>query len=115
MSTGAILGSLVVVVSVIFLLGNLVTAYRSQRGAIGQIPVMAFPVFIPAFVSFFLWIINRDAGWPGWPARSFAVIWIATTALALWAMACAGDLGTRRAASDYDGPEPQTSDDDGTE
>lgn len=96
----AIAGSILAGISVLFVLGNLVTAYRTEGGSIGQVPVMAPPVFGSAYATLGLLLVEGEAGWPGWPWWGFALFWIGFTLSAWFATLFAGRLGTKRHGSD---------------
>lgn len=100
MSFEAIAGSILAGVSVLFVLGNLFTAYRTEAGSIGQVPVMAPPVFGPAYAAFGLLLVNRASGWPEWPWWGFGLFWLGFTLSAWYATVYAGRLGARRREPD---------------
>ncbi len=99
MTTGLLLWILIMALAAAFLLGNLVTAYKRQGGAIGQVPVMMFPAFIPLFAVLGLALVDRETGWPDWPLWAYGVLWLTTTLAAWWATILAGNLGERKAAA----------------
>ena len=61
----------------------------------GQVSVMAFPVFIPAFAAAGLAFVDRESGWTGWPVWGYIVVWLAGTFAAWGATIYAGRLGAR--------------------
>ena len=96
MTFEAIAGSILAGLSILFVVGNLVTAYRTEGGSIGQVPVMAPPVFGSATATLGLLLVEEEAGWPGWPWWGFGLFWLGFTLLAWYATIYAGRLGARR-------------------
>lgn len=80
-----------------FFTANLVTSYRTQGGAIGQVPVMAAALYVPTVAAVVIAIIDRTAGWPGWSGSTYLVLWLAALPVAWQVTALAGRLGARGA------------------
>lgn len=94
---------IVAVVSIALLaaifVANLVSAYRTQGGAIGQVPVMAMAVGAPTAGVLQLALFDRVADWPDWPVWGYVIVWLIIIPAASWATAYAGRMGTRNAAN----------------
>ncbi len=100
MTGEAIGGTILLVLTAAFVLANLVTAYKTQGGWIGQVPVMAPPVFAPVVATFGLVLIDHSTGWPGWPYWGLGLFWVGFTLAAWYATVYAGELGRRRGERD---------------
>ena len=93
MSAAALIGAFIITLALAFFVMNLVTAYRTAGGSIGQVPVMAFPVVLPLLALLGVGLIDRGSDGVDWPVWGYAACWLVTTLGAWWATLYAGNLG----------------------